>query len=127
MNLKVLPLEWWMEESDGDFVWCQSMRERYPQIEPVCFRDGYYLLGDECWFEHNGRAFKALAGDFKYDLELLEAEQALNHRHIAALKAVIDQRLATKSQKRLYWMALNAIQIRHIRRQAAKALMRINK
>lgn len=66
MNLKVLQLEPWMK---------RIYRDRgvpvLQEITPVHHRNGWYMLGSECWFEFNGRAYKndSLASQFRYEMK----------------------------------------------------------
>lgn len=46
-KLKVLPLRPWMKNPS----------KRLETVEPNIGRDGYYLFGDACWFEVNGKAY----------------------------------------------------------------------
>ncbi len=97
MKIKCLPLDWWMTEP-----WARegTVADK-DAVEPKFNRPGIYLIKDECWFETpDGLAYKYSATQFKYALELLHV-RSLNYRQAAALHAVVDQKLATKKQRKL--------------------------
>lgn len=71
-KLKVLQLEFWMKYDDN---WNERTKNHPSYIGPAIYnRDGWYLLGDDCWFEYDGNAFKTtgLYETFKYQLKLLD-------------------------------------------------------
>lgn len=123
MTTKVLKLEPWMANLDPEFD--KPLIDQLIEIEPVHYRNGYYLRGDDCWFERNGKAFtmKRLAGSFKFNLELLEVER-FNHRQIEALRVIIEARLATKKQKQIYWACLALGELKQTRRSINRAFLR---
>ena len=97
---KILPLEYWMT-SDRFF---EEEVESGCRVETfVIFnRAGLYYdrLYDICWFElPDGRAFVYNTNQFKYELNSLRVWQKYNSTQIQALKEVIKQRVATKTQK----------------------------
>lgn len=57
---------------------------------PVIFgRDGWYLSGNQCWFEYHGMAFtgKHLTEQFRTELQDLMAPK-LSEKHIEAIKVL---------------------------------------
>jgi len=67
-SLKVLSLEPWM---------LRMHARSAPQLkttDPVFNRNGYYMQGDECWFEVNGLAYNYDPESFKYTLKRLSME-----------------------------------------------------
>lgn len=98
-KLKVLPSDYWMPDSpDEDDI--QELDIRHKRVSPKFNRDGIYMQGKDCWFEACGYAWGYDRGMFLYKLSLHDAA-ALNHRQVAALQAVVDERLATKQQREL--------------------------
>lgn len=107
MTIKALELQPWMEH-DLNPLWRGSDHQLlgskdYPEITPVFNRDGIYLKGNECWAEIQGRAFKYDIKQFKFDLELLNADEHDEHAR-RALREICKVNLATKAQRRLLYM-----------------------
>jgi hypothetical protein len=95
MRIKVLPLEPWMKYSD--------VEECAPKTIPLVFnRDGYYCIGESCWFELNGIARLYEANSFKYDLSVLN-HTLLSKKEEAALKILVKNKIANKQMKKLYF------------------------
>ena len=89
-TLKVLPIHFWMKLSRHKQF--QNRREHtlsyYPQkVEGNLGKVGFYLFGEDCWFEiEDGRSFWYPVDDFK--LELL----VLNYRELSEeVKSLISQ------------------------------------
>lgn len=65
--------------------------ENYPfdlkEITAIFGKDGWYLSGNQCWFEYSGKAFtgKHLTGQFKTELQDLMTPK-LSEKHIKAIK-----------------------------------------
>lgn len=117
MRIKVLPLESWMR-----FLTEEDIQEmNLVEITPVFNRTGYYLRNNSCWFElSNGKAYSYYPDNFKFELSLREAS-VYNSRQIAALKEVINQKLANKEQKSLYYL----IRSYHQCKEAGRSAMRL--
>ena len=66
MRLKVLKLEPYMVRLKT----YPHLTENLTKIEPRIHRNGYYLLGTECWFEVDGEAYtvEGMASMFKYTM-----------------------------------------------------------
>ena len=123
-RLKVLQLDGWMS---SEFLRTDSIEldpTNYRKIEPIMQRDGVYLATDgsleleSCWFEVNGEAYTYPAEQFRYTLDILDTWQRYNHRQIDALKQIINQKLATKQQRILWWRWRDAQKIRQSGREA---------
>lgn len=84
-------------------------------------RPGRYLYkGFAFYVTKNGKSFLEYGGtsvQFKYDLALLNAGE-LDHRKVAALEGVVREGLATKKQKELWILCLNARMLKHAYRQS---------
>ena len=94
---KVLQLDSWMR-----VTWAlEACRNsgKYPEMDPIFHRDGWYSHYKFSWFEVGGRAYKADYRDFEYSLAMLTVRQAYNSKQIEALRQAILQRVATKDQK----------------------------
>ena len=113
-KLKVLEYDisdWQLELFSDEWV-------EIPGCKPLG-RPGKYLLGDICWFETVGRdaCYEYSAEMFKYQLSLLEAAQ-LNDKQIQALEQIVAQKLATKAQQKLLYLAASERERRQIGRNA---------
>lgn len=94
-RIKVLLLE--------KHITLKEIKREIPYLEeiiPVFKRRGKYLLGELCWFEVGGRAFKFNRLQFLHDLETWHASE-MDQRKVSALQAVVDNRMATKRQEQL--------------------------
>ena len=109
-NIKVLPAEWWFIEYSKDEIIEEA---RYIQCDPRFNRPGIYLDGDFCWFEADGGAWLYDKAYFIYELELLNAS-SFNHRQVSALKAIVDQKLATKYQIKLLSRCIEIVDRRNM-------------
>ena len=131
MNLKVLELPSWAKAHGDPFfdeMREQSLRRCLP-TGPVWGRPGRYkcsLYGRLPWLElEDGRAFfEPRTDDFDFALRLLDAER-LNHRQIAALQHIADQRLATKEQRDLLRYARYAAEARESERVGRRVSQRV--
>ena len=118
-NLKVLKLSYWMlprKRSDWEQE-RQSCLSRYKQLTPIVNKPGRYKLGKQAWFEVDGKAYSD--NMFDYDLSLLEASE-YNSRQVAALQAVVEQKLATKQQANLLHMCNQVAYLRKLNRSAGR-------
>jgi rhodanese-related sulfurtransferase len=124
MNIKVLPLKFWMLD---DFLLdtCIKDSQFYHRLsKPIFGRPGIYLHGVKCWFETpNEEAYIYPIEKFKYDLDILEAFN-INHRQLKALKDIMDQRLSTHKQRELYYLCQEANALRRAKRNLRKAMLR---
>lgn len=120
-ELLVLPLEYWME-SDDLF---DDLFDRLEQINPIFNRPGYYYKRKEniCWFENSeGKAFKYNIEEFKYTISLYDVEK-YNNKQYNALKLIIEQKLATKEQKRLFYLITEVFNLKQIEYSSKKAFL----
>lgn len=119
MNLKVLPLPYWAHY--GIDLWAD---DRYQEINPIFYRNGIYLSGDECWLEIDGRAYTYDAKQFKFDIALMDAER-YNEKQYNALREIHRENLATKKQRELLYFIEAARQIRNTTRSNKKLMRRM--
>ena len=101
-----------------------SFRERrcQPEIVPRIGKPGYYLYGRECWFEnYAGRAYRDNPKLFNYNLRVLRASE-LNTKQWQALKTLVEERLATRTQKQLFADYLFAMQQKEYMRNVRKTI-----
>ena len=94
---------------------CITGSKEYLSIDPVFKRNGKYAKGDKAWFEVDGKAWTYSIKMFQWEIATLEAER-LNARQVSALKAVCENKLATKQQAQLLYMYNHAQELREIRR-----------
>lgn len=119
MRIKCLPLHHWMTSS----LKREDTLKYYKACTPVLSRPGIYMIGLRAFFElEDGRAFVFDQKQFKYDLAVLHAAE-LDHRKVAALAAVVSQRLATKKQQELLWKCRDAAGLRAAERNSRKHVM----
>lgn len=103
MTIKRMELQYFMVDPDmlEDLIEDSLSSDPYLEIEPVVHRNGIFKQGKKCWFEVDGRAYTYRADMFDFELGLLNVP-ALAPSQIKALKMVIDNKLASKEQKKLY-------------------------
>lgn len=111
-KLKVLPPEWWMLTDR----WLTDelridRRSRRKKVKPVYLRPGIYLKGDKCWFENGTHAWLYESKQFRYHLDIFNAE-AVSDVRVKALQGIVDAKLATKQQKRLLQLCLQVESLR---------------
>ena len=124
MNIKVLRLNKWMM-GDRMLEQCVAYDQIYVPVEPVFHRPGIYLHGDKCWFEvKDGRAWSYPKETFLREICLLDVEQ-LNHRQIAALSAIVVNKLATPEQRKLLYYAEYLQSLRYIRLSGYRSRVRL--
>jgi len=115
-NLKVLPLEGWMLYTDEEDIKELNLKEAVPIFK----RPGYYLFNNFCWFElPSGKAYNYDVATFKFELSLYEVSK-YNNKQIEALKEIINQKLATKKQKELYYLIRHYYQSKDVERSAMR-------
>lgn len=123
MTIKVLPLEFWME--DAFFLEDCLEGGRYMPTPPRYKRPGIYLDGDACWFEVSAtEAYSYPKEDFVYKLNVLNALR-LNEHQAQSLKSVIAQKLASKEQRNLFHFYRDGLEIRKTGRMARKCRIAI--
>lgn len=122
MHIKILQLEMWMTED-----WMREDllgNERYRPVTARFHRPGIYRHGKDCWFElDDGRAFTFPRADFDFSMTLLDVER-LSARQIQALRAIVAQKLATRTQRDLLYHCDCAREVRETYRGARKVAMR---
>ena len=103
MNIKRMNIQFYMEDEDmlEDLVEDSQRNGRYLQIDPIVHRDGVFKRGKDCWFEIRGQAFTYDSKMFDFEFSLLNVP-SLSTSQFQALKMVIDQKLASVEQKKLY-------------------------
>lgn len=89
-RIKVLPTEFWMQE---------GWREDCGVVEtaPFFHKDNQYLVGDNWWFEIDGKAFtyrdpkkqRGAVAQFKYQLSVTD-EAILDARELAAVNTILQ-------------------------------------
>ena len=107
MNIKVLSLESWMKYPKYDLIendWCT-------QLLPKFNRDGFYCIGDECWFEYKNRAFthNKLLSDFKYKLTLLNLK-TYREIELKAIETLIKGKVASRELVKEYNLIRNKME-----------------
>lgn len=126
-KLKVLPPEWWMLT---DHWLTDELRidraSRRKKVKPVYLRPGIYLEGDRCWFENGTRAWFYESKQFRYTLDILDAEQ-VSANQVKALHGIVDAKLATKQQKRLLQLCLQVESLRANQRSIGVHALRSRK
>lgn len=98
MTLKILKLRFY---HTSDMCSADLSYERF--IGPLIGRDGYYLIGNNCWFEYKGEGWFANHGDleqYKYDLEILN-HRPLTDKILDYLNKLNHEGLLSKKQKEL--------------------------
>ena len=125
MNIKVLPLAYWMK------IYPKGMKgHELPESEGFFNKDGYYLYGDKCWFEKNGKCYHYDAGSFKYSLELLNLP-IYSEKEYNALLEMRKVKLLTKQQlyilNRIERIKLDEKSIRKIKSSSLQRLKKYRK
>ena len=130
-KLKVLQLKFWMKYDDN---WNERTETHPSYIGPAIYnRDGWYMLGDNCWFEYDGNSFKTvgLLETFKYDLQRYNT-QPLTQEQVDKMRKIINTLPKSYSQvidslrETLYHDA-QAKSIRNTGRMVRKQAIQFNK
>lgn len=122
MNIKVLPLDFWM--THANLLEDCLADGRYCPVEVRFKRPGIYLEGDSCWFELDAeRAYTYDKSYFTYTIELYEAMR-LTVKQAAALKQIIELKLATRKQRELHCRYREAMEGRNVYRMSRKVSLR---
>jgi cation transport regulator ChaC len=100
MTIKCLELDGWMNPKKRGFADTVRMGP-YTEIEPKLNVNGWFLQGNECWFEVDGKAYSCPREMFDYNMNILNARE-LSTLEVSALKQIVETRLATSAQKKLY-------------------------
>lgn len=123
MTIKVMPLEFWME--NPFFLEDCLAGGRYKPTPPRFMRPGIYVDGAACWFEVSAtEAYTYPKEDFVYKLNVLNALR-LNEHQARALSSVIAQKMASKEQRSLYRFYRDGMEIRNTGRMARKYRLEI--
>lgn len=103
MNIKRMNIQFYMEDQYmlEDLVEDSQCNGRYLQIDPIVHRDGVFKRGKDCWFEIRGQAFTYDSEMFDFEFGLLNVP-SLSTSQFQALKMVVEQKLASVEQKKLY-------------------------
>ena len=116
MKLKVLPPDWWMFVAQYSEWFEENLDQQYAAMPVVFDRPGKYLRDGVCWCETDDhRAFVYDIVMFRWELNTFNASE-LNYKQVAALQAVVSQKLATKKQAQLLYMYRHHQELREIRR-----------
>lgn len=93
---------------EGNHKWHKSMNERltdelknyHKEVQVIVGKDGWYYQAGECWYEFEGKAYKAISKDFIYQLELMNAGEHSKAEYLA-LKQLdrLNSKLLTEGQK----------------------------
>ena len=127
MTIKVLKLcQWMTQKPDGYLKHLQEKTlQYYKRIDTRFNRPGLYLSNHYCWFEMaDGRAYEYRETDFRCDLFYFTATE-LNQWQGEALKAIVEQKLATGRQKNLYFVWLSVAKRRNLDIEHKKNMKRL--
>lgn len=126
-RIKVLPTELWMQ---------RGFREEcgVEEIEPKFHKDNQYLVGDDWWFEIEGRAFtykdakkrQGAVDQFKYQLSITD-EAILDARELDAVTTILKVSRNARLKReaiRLWTQHDHAGSIRKLKRDMARHFMR---
>lgn len=100
MTIKCLELESWMSPKKRGFADTIRMGP-YTKIEPKLNVNGWFLQGNECWFEVDGDAYACPREMFDYNMNILNARE-LTPFEVCALQQIVDAKLATPEQQKMY-------------------------
>jgi hypothetical protein len=130
-KLKVLQLDFWMKYDDN---WKERTKAHSSYCGPAIYnRDGWYLLGDNSWFEFNGNSFKTLglSEAFKYQLRTYNT-QPLTQEQVDEMRKIVNA--LPKSHHRVIDSLRDALQhdaqakaTRNIGKRVRKLAMKSNK
>ncbi len=129
-TIKRLNLASWMNSDRRGFQNC--VEGNYEIIKTIIGKPGRYFQNGVEWFEmKNGVAYRAKTDEgFQYSLDLLNV-QNINSQQIAALRAVVKQKVCSESQRKTVRLYDDFLQIRSVGRNARingmKSLMRLRK
>lgn len=98
MNIKVLPLP----SRFLNISLLHLVSEGASEVPPVFFRDGLYKVGNICWFELKGKAFKYDVEDFNHTL-LTTSVKEIGCDVMGRLEYILNNypRILTKQQIKL--------------------------
>ena len=124
-KVKVLPHTVYLQHKSGfrEERMLEELNDYHKEITPVFNRTGEYLLGDKCWFEVRGRAFKKRKKDFLYELRQCEMADT----DIELVRKLVDirksyPRMLSKKQSRLIMDYGHFLSIRGMKRNSMKRL-----
>lgn len=126
-RIKVLPTEFWMAEEYRDQC---DVKE----IAPVYHRDNQYLVGDNWWFEIDGKAFtydtkeqrNSAVKQFKYQLRVTD-EAILNQRELEAITTIVRvsrNETLKREARTLLFHHRQAVSLREVRRGTQRHFIR---
>lgn len=100
----------------------------HDEIPPVFNREGTYLVGDKCWFEVRGRAFKFEKRMFLYNLRQLFVEE-VDVNVVRLLKKIdrIDSHILTFEQRKLVGDYNTYLHWRHQKRLSRRRISEMKK
>lgn len=100
MTIKCLELCSWMHPHKRGFA--DTIRlGPYTEIEPKLNVHGWFLQGEECWFEVDGKAYSCPRDMFDYNMNILNARE-LSTLEVNALQQIVEAKLATPEQQKMY-------------------------
>jgi len=124
MRIKVLPHTVYQVSKHRDKRLLLELDNYHEEIAPVFNRTGEYLMGDKCWFEVRGRAFKKRKIDFLFELrQCFMAEVDVNVIHKLVDITRIDSSILTLEQCKLIEDYHHFLHIRGIERRGRKNLI----
>jgi hypothetical protein len=100
MTIKRLDLASWMYPHKLGFA-DTIRRGPYTAIEPKLNVNGWFIQAGECWFEVDGKAYSCPRDMFDYNMTILNVRE-LSQFEVSALKQVVDAKIATQAQIKLY-------------------------
>lgn len=100
MTIKCLKLDGWMNPKKRGFDDTVRMGP-YTKIEPKLNVNGWFVQGNECWFEVDGLAYSCPREMFDYTMNILNARE-LTPFEVSALQKIVDAKLATHEQQKIY-------------------------
>lgn len=128
MNISCLKLQYYMEDDilfEGYLEDIEAGVSSCREIEPIMNRDGIFKRGQKCWFEVRGQAFTYPLETFNFEYSLVDLP-SLSQQQMAALKMVVDTKMATKEQRALYHRLMYRIENLNSRLEIYKSQKRFD-
>ncbi len=120
IKIKKLPLESWMQNDIlGDIS-----KEGYEETPRVFDVDGYYLVGDKCWFETEGTAYLYSKGSFLHHLKLLNYKPLRDVEYMH-LKGLIKVGYKSKELREAYNNEYYYRSLRHLEIKTMLSFMKV--
>jgi hypothetical protein len=124
MKIKVLPHTVYLPSKFRDERLLDKLNNYHKEITPVFNRTGEYLMGDKCWFEVRGRAFKKRKENFLFELrQCFMSEVDINVIHKLVAITRIDSSILTLAQCKLIADYHHFLYIRGMERRGRKNLI----